>query len=241
MNKIKINKKKTLEYIYINNSNLYLIDLNEFEKTKKYYKDEFIIISGINNIYDENFVLSIEKYFMDNNIGYKKMLEGSIENNYALINDIVFVVPYNQNKKEFFKLINIICNKFNLNYRLKIKNDKKYFGKQMPSNISLKFKENFDIVTGCHLAKDTLPYEKEFAQYTKLIKDTIKQQGDISKYEIAQLLTEPKNPHFNLNYYDSNNVFNKSKLIEDIVNQDKYLDFKDGKITLYNFPKEIYK
>lgn len=119
--------------------------------------------------------------------------------------------------------------------------NKKYFGKQMPSNISIKYKENFDVVTGCHLAKDTLPYEKEFAQYTKLIKDTIKQQGDVSKYEIAQLLNEPKNPHFNLKYYDSNNIFNKSKLIEDIVTQDKYLDFKDGKITLYNFPKEIYK
>ena len=92
MNKIKINKKKNLEYIYINDSNLYLIDLSEFEKTKKYYSNNFIIISGIKNIYNEKFVLSIEKYFMDNNIGYKKMLEGSLENNYALINDIVFVV-----------------------------------------------------------------------------------------------------------------------------------------------------
>lgn len=119
--------------------------------------------------------------------------------------------------------------------------NQKYFGKQMPTTVNLKYKENFDVMTGCHLAKDTLPYTKEFAQYTKLVKDNIKQKGDLSKYEILQLLKEPKNPYFNLKYYDSNNVFNKYKLIEDIVNQDKYLDFKDDKITLYNFPKEVYK
>lgn len=239
MNKIKINKKKTLEYIYINDSNLYLIDLNEFEKTKKYYKDEFIIISGINNIYNENFVLSIEKYFMDNNIGYKKMLEGSIENNYALINDIVFVVPYNQNKKEFFKLINIICNKFNLNYRLKIKNDKKYFGKQMPSNISLKFKENFDIETGCHLPKEILPFKKELFEYKKIIKEIIKVRKDVSLKEIYNYINEPKNPYFRLKFYDE--TFNKEKLIKYIINNDDYLDLKNDKLILYNFPKYIYK
>ena len=239
MNKIKINKKKTLEYIYINDSNLYLIDLNEFEKTKKYYSNYFIIISGINNIYNENFVLSIEKYFMDNNIGYKKMLEGSIENNYALINDIVFVVPYNQNKKEFFKLINIICNKFNLNYRLKIKNDKKYFGKQMPSNISLKFKENFDIKTGCHLPKEILPFIKELFEYKKIIKEIIKVRKDVSLKEIYNYINEPKNPYFRLKFYDE--TFNKEKLIKYIINNDDYLDLKNDKLILYNFPKYIYK
>ena len=119
--------------------------------------------------------------------------------------------------------------------------NQKYFGKQMPVTVNLKYKENFDINTGCHLAKDTLPFEKEIVQYTKLIKDMITKVGDLDKEDIESLLYEPKNPYFNLKFYDSHNKFNKSKLIDYIVNNDKYLDFKDGKITLHNFPKEIYK